>query len=64
MSDPNEIENIKPELIWDGDTGDEEGWKPPDTLDVCAYCGTKPQDIGLHCVDCWNDLADEDERNA
>ena len=27
---------------------------------ACVLCGTQPQAIGLHCNNCWNDLADQD----
>ena len=35
-------------------TDTEAGPKP------CVLCGTQPQAIGLHCNNCWNDLADQD----
>jgi len=52
--------DIRSELVWDGDEGDESKWKPPETNKPCVLCGTQPQSIGLHCNTCWNDLADQD----
>jgi len=46
------------------DKGDDYGYwgdmrnEPPPK--ACVLCGTRPQEIGLHCSACYNDLADED----
>ena len=29
---------------------------------ACVLCGTAPQAIGLHCHNCYNDPADEEEQ--
>jgi hypothetical protein len=50
--------------LWDqdyqmGELGDQR--EEPDVPKACAYCGARPQEIGLHCSACWHDLADKEE---
>ena len=46
------------------DKGDDYGYwgdmrnDPPPK--ACLLCGTRPQQVGLHCSACFNDLLDED----